>query len=92
MEKFLPVSVDKPTVFITSQGANGTFDVEPFLKTLDNAGAEGMAIEIDDIMQDLTHLYMDLEPGYTKASSLLYTLRILRNALLTGGGFLEIKQ
>lgn len=87
-----PVTPEQPTVFISKDAANGTFDVAPFLEALSFSGADGMAVELDDIMQDLTTYYMDVEPGYTRANELLYALRLLRNALLKGGGYLDIHQ
>lgn len=88
-EKHTPVAIDQPTVFVNDHGANGTFDVEELLNSLDMYGCDGMGRNLDDIMHDLTHLYTELEPGYTRAGELLYTLRILRNAVLKGGGYFD---
>jgi len=91
-KKYLPVSADSPTVFVTQHGVNDRFDVGPFLETLGAAGSDGMAKDLDDMIQDLTTYYLEYDGKDGGSNNRLYILRLLRNALLTGGGWLKINQ
>ena len=85
-KEHIPRSADQPTVFKTNMAPNGTFDVNPFLEALSMFGSEGMAKNLDSIMQDLCCYYLEHKGAYNSSSAMIETVRLLRNALLKGGG------
>ncbi|WP_162055055.1 hypothetical protein [Pontibacter pamirensis] len=75
------------TLFPCGQSVNGTFDVGPLLAAIDG---QRTAQQLDDSITYLTE-YFVTEGTYNGPyyANLLCSLRLMRNAILKGGGFID---
>ena len=75
---------DKGVVFPMVKTLAGTFNAGPLLKVLNNFGPSDIAKVLDEAIHELTKYYLDHNGNHTDASSNLYCIMHLRNALLEG--------
>ncbi|WP_461492050.1 hypothetical protein [Pontibacter sp. HJ8] len=76
-----------------SDTAHGTFDVAPVLAAINEKYPAGMAKALDESILYLTEYFLkDGEYNGLYYVELLCSLRMMRNAILKGAGFVDLEQ